>query len=60
MVECIDFDPNQLDHVFIGTGGVGARLIKLTEGEIYHSRDRGDHSQRAPLNFPIIYALAVQ
>ena len=43
MVECIEFDPDQPDHVLIGTGGEGARFIKLTEGEIFHSRDRGDH-----------------
>ena len=60
MVECIDFDPDKLDEVYIGTSGEGARFIKLNEGEIYHSRDRGDHWQRAPLNFPIIYALVVQ
>lgn len=60
MVECIDFDPDRSDEVYIGTGGEGARFIKLTLGEIYHSRDRGDHWQKVPLNFPIIYALAVQ
>ncbi len=60
MVECIDFDPEGSEEVFIGTGGEGARFIKLNEGEIYHSRDRGDHWQKIPLDFPIIYALAVQ
>jgi len=60
MVECIEFDPDQPDHVFIGTGGEGARFIKLTDGEIFHSRDRGDHWEKISLSFPIIYALAVQ
>lgn len=60
MVECIEFDPDQVDHIFIGTGGEGARFIKLTEGEIYHSQDRGDHWQKIPLQFPIIYSLAAQ
>jgi photosystem II stability/assembly factor-like uncharacterized protein len=59
MVECIDFDPDEPDHVFIGTGGEGARFIKLEEGELYHSEDRGDHWEKIPLRFPIIYALAV-
>ena len=60
MVECIDFDPDEPDHVFIGTGGEGARFIKLEEGEIFHSSDRGDHWEKVSLRFPIIYALAVQ
>jgi photosystem II stability/assembly factor-like uncharacterized protein len=60
MVECIEFDLDQPDHVFIGTGGEGARFIKLEEGEIFHSADRGDHWEKVPLAFPIIYALAVQ
>lgn len=60
MVECIEFDPDEPDHVFIGTGGEGARFIKLEEGEIYRSQDRGNHWQRIPLRLPIIYALAVQ
>jgi len=59
MVECIDFDPDQPDHVFIGTGGEGARFIKLDAGEIFHSEDRGDLWRKIPLRFPIIYALAV-
>jgi hypothetical protein len=60
MVECIEFDPDQPDHILIGTGGEGARFIKLTEGEIFRSLDRGDHWEKIPLRFPIIYALAVQ
>lgn len=60
MVESIDFDPDQPDHIFIGTGGEGARYIKLEEGEAFHSEDRGDHWEQIPLKFPIIYALAVQ
>ncbi len=60
MVECIDFDPDHMDHVYIGTGGEGARFIKLNEGEIFNSRDRGDHWEKIPLQFPIIYALAIQ
>jgi photosystem II stability/assembly factor-like uncharacterized protein len=60
MVECIEFDLDEPDHVFIGTGGEGARFIKLEEGEIFHSADRGDHWEKIPLRFPIIYALAVQ
>ena len=60
MVECIEFDPDQPDHIFIGTGGEGARYIKLTYGEIFHSGDRGNHWRRISLHFPIIYALAVQ
>jgi hypothetical protein len=60
MVECIDFDPDAPDHVFVGTGGEGARYIKLDKGEIFHSIDGGDHWEKLPLNFPIIYALAIQ
>jgi hypothetical protein len=60
MVECIDFDPDEPDHVFVGTGGEGARYIKLEDGEIFHSADRGDSWDKVPLRFPIIYALAVQ
>jgi photosystem II stability/assembly factor-like uncharacterized protein len=60
MVECIEFAPEEPDHVFIGTGGEGARFIKLEEGEIFHSSDRGDHWEKIPLRFPIVYALAVQ
>ncbi|HWP56741.1 MAG TPA: hypothetical protein VNL14_02510 [Candidatus Acidoferrales bacterium] len=60
MVECIDFDPDEPDNVFIGTGGEGARFIKLTDGEIFHSPDRGDHWEKIPLHLPIIYALAVR
>lgn len=59
MVECIDFDPDEPDHVFIGTGGEGARFIKLEDGEIYRSEDRGNRWEKIPLRFPIIYALAV-
>jgi photosystem II stability/assembly factor-like uncharacterized protein len=60
MVECIEFDPDAPDHVFIGTGGEGARYIKLDKGEIFHSSDGGDHWERLPLSLPIIFALAVQ
>jgi photosystem II stability/assembly factor-like uncharacterized protein len=60
MVECIEFDPARPDDVFVGTGGEGARYIKLEKGEMFHSSDRGDNWKRLPLNFPIIYALAVQ
>jgi hypothetical protein len=59
MVECIEFDRDLPDHVFIGTGGEGARYIKLDAGEIFHSADRGDTWEKIPLRFPIIYALAV-
>jgi photosystem II stability/assembly factor-like uncharacterized protein len=59
MVECIEFDPADPDHIFAGTGGEGARFIKLEEGEIFHSLDRGDRWEKIPLRFPIIYALAV-
>jgi photosystem II stability/assembly factor-like uncharacterized protein len=60
MVECIDFDPAEPDHVFVGVGGDGARYTKLNEGDVFHSRDGGDHWEKLPLNFPIIYALAIQ
>jgi photosystem II stability/assembly factor-like uncharacterized protein len=60
MVECIEFDPAQPNDVFVGTGGEGARYIKLEKGEMFHSSDRGDNWERLPLKFPIIYALAVQ
>ena len=60
MVECIEFDPQAPDHVFVGTGGEGARYIKLDRGEIFHSQDCGDNWQKLPLVFPIIYALALQ
>jgi photosystem II stability/assembly factor-like uncharacterized protein len=60
MVECIEFDADTPDHVFVGTGGEGARYIKLDKGEIFHSSDRGDSWARVPFDFPIIYALAVQ
>jgi photosystem II stability/assembly factor-like uncharacterized protein len=60
MVECIDFDLEAPDHVFAGTGGEGARYIKLDEGEIFHSGDRGDTWEKIALRLPIIYALAVQ
>ena len=59
MVECIEFDSTEPDHVFVGTGGEGARFIKLEDGEIFHSLDRGDHWEKVPLRFPIIYSLAV-
>jgi len=60
MIECIDFDPDEPDHIFIGAGGEGARFIKLEEGEIFQSQNRGDYWEKIPLSFPIIYALAVQ
>ena len=60
MVECIEFDPDQPDNVFLGTGGEGARYIKLDKGEIYRSINRGDSWEKIPLRFPIIYALAAQ
>jgi photosystem II stability/assembly factor-like uncharacterized protein len=60
MVECIEFDPGSPDQIFIGTGGEGARYIKLDKGEIFRSADCGDHWKKIPLQFPIIYALAVQ
>ncbi len=60
MIECIDFDPESPDHVFVATGGEGARYIKLSQGELFHSSDRGDNWQRLPLDFPIIYALTAQ
>ena len=59
MVECIEFDPAQPDHVFASTGGEGARYIKLDRGEIFHSVNRGDSWEKLPLTFPLIYALAV-
>jgi photosystem II stability/assembly factor-like uncharacterized protein len=60
MIECIEFDPGEADHVFVGTGGEGARYIKLEKGEIFHSADRGDSWERLPLDFPIVYAVAIQ
>jgi hypothetical protein len=60
MIECIEFDPDKSDCVFAGTGGEGARYIKLNRGEIFRSADRGDNWEKLPLRFPIIYALALQ
>src|SRR5262245_43261431 len=60
MVECIEFDPDAPDTVFLGTGGEGARYIKLDKGEIFRSNDRGEKWEKLPLRFPIVYALAVQ
>ena len=60
MVECIEFDPDQPDHVFVGTGGEGARYIKLDKGEIYRSINRGDSWEKIPLRLPIVFALAAQ
>jgi photosystem II stability/assembly factor-like uncharacterized protein len=60
MVECIEFDPERPDDLFIATGGEGARFIKLEQGEVFHSADGGNRWQQIPLRFPIIYALAVQ
>jgi photosystem II stability/assembly factor-like uncharacterized protein len=60
MVECIELDPDEPERVFIGTGGEGARFIKLQEGEVFCSEDKGDHWQKIPCEFPIICALAVQ
>jgi hypothetical protein len=50
MVECIEFDPAQPDRVFAGTGGEGARYIKLDRGEIFHSVNRGDSWEKLPFN----------
>ena len=60
MVECIEFDADQPNDVYLGTGGEGARYIKLDKGEIFRSADCGDHWEKLPLSFPIIYALAVR
>ena len=60
MIECIDFDPDAPDHVFVGTGGEGARYIKLDKGDVFYSSDRGDFWEKLPLELPIIFALAVQ
>ena len=60
MVECIEFDPVEPAHVYAGSGGEGARYIKLDKGEIFRSVDRGDNWEKLPLRFPIVYALAVQ
>jgi hypothetical protein len=60
MVECIEFDPVTPDHVYVGTGGEGARYIQLDKGEIFRSADRGNNWEKIPLGFPIVYALAVQ
>jgi photosystem II stability/assembly factor-like uncharacterized protein len=60
MVECIEFDPDQPNDVYLGTGGEGARYIKLDKGEIFRSADCGDRWEKLPLSFPIIYALAVR
>jgi photosystem II stability/assembly factor-like uncharacterized protein len=60
MVECIEFDPVAPDHVYVGTGGEGARYIQLDKGEIFRSTDRGNHWEKLPLGFPIVYSLAVQ
>lgn len=60
MVECIEFDPDEPDSIFVGTGGEGARYIKLDKGEIYRSINRGDSWEKIPLRFPIVYALAAQ
>lgn len=60
MVECIEFDFDQADHVSLGTGGEGARYIKLDKGEIFRCIDRGDSWEKIPLRFPIVYALAAQ
>jgi photosystem II stability/assembly factor-like uncharacterized protein len=60
MVECIEFDPDAPDTVILGTGGEGARYIKLDKGEIFRSIDRGDSWEKIPVSFPIVYALAAQ
>lgn len=60
MVECIEFDPVMPDHVYVGTGGEGARYIQLDKGEIFRSTDRGNNWEKIPLGFPIVYAMAVQ
>ncbi len=60
MVECIEFDPDQPDNIFLGTGGEGARYINLDKGEIFRSINRGDSWEKMPLRFPIVYSLAAQ
>jgi photosystem II stability/assembly factor-like uncharacterized protein len=60
MVECIEFDAESPDNVFVATGGEGARYIKLDRGEIFHSSDGGDNWAKLPLVFPLIYALVAQ
>ena len=60
MIESIEFDPDSPDTVFLGAGGEGARYIKLDQGEIFRSADRGDNWEKLPLRFPIVYALAAQ
>jgi len=58
MVECIEFDPDEPDHIFIGLGGEGARYIKLNRGEVYHREAQGDPWNRIPVDLPIVYAMA--
>jgi len=60
MVECIEFDPDEPDCIFVGPGCEGARYIKLDKGDIYRSINRGDTWEKIPLRFPIVYALAAQ
>lgn len=60
MVESIEFDPDAPDTIFLGTGGEGARYIKLDKGEIFRSIDRGENWEKIPIRLPIIYALAAQ
>ena len=60
MVECIEIDREDPKTVVIATGGEGARFVKLTEGEVFLSNDRGDHWGKIGESFPIIYSLALQ
>jgi hypothetical protein len=59
MVESIEFDPAEPDHLFIGTGGEGARYIKSESEEMFHSVDCGDTWEQIPLRFPIIYTFTL-
>jgi hypothetical protein len=62
MVEYIEFDPAEPDHLFVGTGGEGARDIYkvASRGRYFTAADCGDTWEQIPLRFPIIYALAIQ
>ena len=60
MVECIEFDPDQAENIFVATGGTGACDIGVDKGEIFRSIDRGDNWEKLPLRLPIIFALAAQ
>lgn len=60
MVESIEFDPEDPSTVLMATGGEGARYIKLTEGELFMSRDGGERWERIGGALPLVTALAVQ